>query len=65
MYRPAHADGEGGHHVEAPIPAMEYRKALADLRNQLKPSGQDDDDRREKMCSATAKFPSVSPGTYP
>ena len=43
------ADSESGHDVEPPIPAMKGGNPVADLRNQLKQSGEDDCDRRDDM----------------
>src|ERR1700678_1883355 len=43
------ADGECGHNVETPIPAMKDGEAVPDLRNKLKHPGQDDDDGRDQM----------------
>jgi len=43
------ADRESGHNVETPIPAMKRGKAIPDLRDQLKYSGENYDDRREKV----------------
>jgi hypothetical protein len=43
------AEGEGGQHINTPVPAMKGGKAVPDLRNQLNRSGEHDDDGRSNV----------------
>src|ERR1700687_438606 len=44
-----HAERARGQHVDTPVPAMKGGKAIPDLRNQLRRSGEHDDDGRSNV----------------